>query len=112
MPLPAAVLALSAAALPLVVPVLAPLVVPVVPLLAPPNPHPVLPAWVCAPRPLQIPHGFAQHPLAQSAALRHWPPMNCVPAPLPMFFVPEGSNGGQRFWRSDLLMRDGEKTFG
>jgi len=40
------------------------------------NPHPVFPAWVCAPRPEQMPEGPAQQVLAQSAPERHWPPMN------------------------------------
>ena len=41
-----------------------------------------------------MPQGKAQQPEAQSAALRHWPPMNCTPRPLPTFFVPAGSNAG------------------
>ena len=41
-----------------------------------------------------MPEGPAQHPLAQSAALRHCPPINCKPFPLPTFFTPAGSNGG------------------
>ena len=59
-----------------------------------PKPQPVLPFCVDAPGPEQIPVGFAQHPLPQSALLRHCPPMNCPPAPLPTFFAPAGSNGG------------------
>lgn len=58
------------------------------------NPHPVLPFCNWAPGPEHIPVGFAQQPEPQSALLRHWPPMNWPPAPLPTFFVPEGSNGG------------------
>lgn len=38
--------------------------------------------------------GFAQQPLPQSASLRHCPPMNCPPLPLPTFFAPAGSKGG------------------
>src|SRR4051794_18058890 len=41
-----------------------------------------------------MPQGKAQQPEAQSAARRHWPPMNCRPAPLPTFFTPAGSNLG------------------
>ena len=41
-----------------------------------------------------MPEGPAQHPLAQSAVLRHWPPMNCFPLPLPTFLAPEGSKAG------------------
>jgi hypothetical protein len=41
-----------------------------------------------------MPQGKAQQPEAQSAALRHWPPMNCSPWPLPTFFSPAGSNLG------------------
>jgi hypothetical protein len=41
-----------------------------------------------------MPQGNAQQPEAQSLALRHWPPMNCVPTPLPTFFAPAGSNFG------------------
>ena len=40
------------------------------------NPQPVFPAWVCAPKPLQIPEGPAQQVDAQSAPDKHWPPMN------------------------------------
>jgi hypothetical protein len=58
------------------------------------KPQPVLPFWVDAPGPEQIPDGPAQQPLAQSAVLRHWPPMNCAPTPLPTFFSPAGSNAG------------------
>jgi hypothetical protein len=58
------------------------------------KPQPVLPAWVCAPTPEQMPEGPAQQPEAQSAAFRHWPPMNCLPAPLPMLGTPAGSKGG------------------
>lgn len=58
------------------------------------NPQPVFPACVCAPGPEQIPDGPAQHPLAQSLASRHCPPINCWPFPFPTFFVPAGSNGG------------------
>lgn len=47
-----------------------------------------------APGPEQIPEGLAQQPEAQSAALRHCPPINCCPLPLPTFLAPEGSNGG------------------
>jgi hypothetical protein len=36
-----------------------------------PKPQPVFPFCVEAPRPEQIPVGFAQHALAQSALLRH-----------------------------------------
>ena len=60
----------------------------------PPKPQPVLPFCVLAPGPEQIPVGFAQHPLPQSALLRHWPPMNCLAAPLPTLAAPAGSNGG------------------
>jgi hypothetical protein len=49
---------------------------------------------VDAPGPEQIPDGPAQQPLAQSAVLRHWPPMNCAPTPLPTFFSPAGSKAG------------------
>ena len=35
------------------------------------KPQPVLPAWVWAPNPEQIPDGPAQHVLAQSAPLKH-----------------------------------------
>ena len=35
------------------------------------KPQPVLPAWVEAPGPEQMPVGFAQQPLPQSALLRH-----------------------------------------
>jgi hypothetical protein len=59
-----------------------------------PKPQPVLPFCVEAPGPEQIPVGLAQQPLPQSALLRHWPPMNCPPAPFPTFFAPAGSNGG------------------
>src|SRR5579859_2262460 len=41
-----------------------------------------------------MPQGNAQQPEAQSLALRHWPPMNCMPMPLPTFFAPAGSNLG------------------
>jgi len=58
------------------------------------KPQPVFPAWVWAPRPEQIPEGPAQHVEAQSAALRHCPPMNCAPTPLPTFLTPEGSKAG------------------
>ena len=58
------------------------------------KPQPVFPAWVCAPTPEQMPEGPAQHPEAQSAALKHWPPMNWPPAPLPTFLTPAGSKGG------------------
>ena len=61
------------------------------------KPQPVLPAWNCAPGPEQMPVGFAQQPLPQSALLRHWPPMNCCPAPLPTFLSPDGSNGGAAY---------------
>jgi hypothetical protein len=49
---------------------------------------------VDAPGPEQIPDGPAQQPLAQSAVLKHWPPINCAPTPLPTFFSPAGSNAG------------------
>jgi hypothetical protein len=65
------------------------------------KPHPVLPAWVWAPRPEHIPEGPAQQVLAQSAPLRHWPPINCVPFALPTFFVPEGSKAGPPFEADD-----------
>jgi hypothetical protein len=58
------------------------------------KPQPVLPAWVCAPGPEHIPLGPAQHALPQSAPLRHWPPINCTPFPLPTFFSPAGSKAG------------------
>jgi hypothetical protein len=61
------------------------------------KPHPVLPFCVCAPGPEQMPDGPAQHPLPQSAALKHWPPMNCRPLPFPTFFTPEGSKAGPPF---------------
>jgi hypothetical protein len=61
---------------------------------ADPNPQPVFPFCVLAPGPEQIPVGFAQHPLPQSASLRHCPPMNCLAAPLPTLPVPAGSKGG------------------
>jgi hypothetical protein len=64
---------------------------------AEPNPHPVLPFCVDAPVPEQIPVGFAQQPLPQSALLRHWPPINCPPLALPMFFAPAGSKGGTAY---------------
>ena len=38
-----------------------------------------------------MPQGLAQQPLAQSAVLRHWAPMNCVPLPLPTLLMPAGS---------------------
>jgi hypothetical protein len=60
----------------------------------PPKWQPVFPFWVEAPGPEQMPEGPAQHLLAQSASLRHWPPMNCVPFLLPTFFCPAGSKGG------------------
>lgn len=60
------------------------------------NPHPCFPAWKAAPGPEHIPHGRAQQFEAQSALERHWPPINWPPLPLPMFFVPAGSKGGQR----------------
>src|SRR2546421_733626 len=41
-----------------------------------------------------MPQGKAQQPEAQSATLRHWPPMNCWARPLPTFFSPAGSNWG------------------
>jgi hypothetical protein len=41
-----------------------------------------------------MPVGLAQHPLPQSASVRHWPPINWPPAPLPTFLAPAGSNGG------------------
>jgi hypothetical protein len=41
-----------------------------------------------------MPQGNAQQPDAQSLALRHCPPMNCRPTPLPTFFSPAGSNAG------------------
>src|SRR6478752_4963166 len=41
-----------------------------------------------------MPQGLAQQPEAQSAALRHWPPINCRPLPLPTFFAPAGSKAG------------------
>lgn len=63
----------------------------------PPKPHPVFPFWVEAPGPEQIPVGLAQHALPQSASLRHWPPMNWPPCPLPTFFAPAGSNGGTAY---------------
>lgn len=59
-----------------------------------PKPHPDFPFWNCAPRPEQMPPPLllkAQHADAQSAELRHVPPMNCWPAPFPMFFSPAGS---------------------
>ena len=59
-----------------------------------PKPQPVFPAWVEAPGPEQIPVGLAQHPLPQSASLRHWPVINWRPAPLPTFATPAGSKGG------------------
>src|SRR5688500_3018554 len=58
------------------------------------KPQPCLPFWNCAPGPEQMPHGRAQHPEAQSEASRHWPPMNCSPAPLPTFFSPATSKSG------------------
>jgi len=58
-----------------------------------PNPHPVLPFWVEAPGPEQIPVGLAQHPLTQFPSLRHCPPMNWAFA-MPMFLAPAGSKGG------------------
>jgi hypothetical protein len=58
------------------------------------KPQPVLPAWVCAPSPLQIPEGPAQHVDAQSAPDKHCPPINCFPCPLPTFFAPAGSKAG------------------
>jgi hypothetical protein len=61
---------------------------------ADPKPQPVLPFCVLAPGPEQIPVGFAQHPLPQSASLRHCPPMNCLAAPLPTLPAPAGSKGG------------------
>lgn len=60
----------------------------------PPKPQPVFPACVEAPGPEQMPVGLAQHPLPQSASLRHWPPMNWAPCPLPTFLAPAGSKGG------------------
>ncbi len=62
-----------------------------------PKPQPVFPFCVDAPGPEQIPVGFAQHPLPQSALLRHWPPINCPPAPFPTFFAPAGSKGGTAY---------------
>jgi hypothetical protein len=59
-----------------------------------PKPQPVFPFCVEAPVPEQIPVGLAQHPLPQSAFERHWPPINCTPAPFPTFFAPAGSKGG------------------
>src|SRR5438874_2943604 len=59
-----------------------------------PKPQPCFPAWNCAPGPEQMPQGKAQQAEAQSFALRHCPPMNCRPAPLPTFFAPAGSNVG------------------
>lgn len=61
------------------------------------NPQPVLPFWVCAPGPEQIPDGPAQHELPQSAALKHCPPINCSPLALPTFFSPAGSKAGPPF---------------
>ena len=60
----------------------------------PPKWQPVLPLWVDAPGPEQMPEGPAQHPLPQSASLRHCPPMNCCPCLLPTFFCPAGSKEG------------------
>ena len=62
-----------------------------------PKPQPAFPAWNCAPGPEQIPVGLAQHPLPQSALLRHCPPMNCPPALLPTFLSPDGSKGGAAY---------------
>jgi hypothetical protein len=45
----------------------------------PPKPQPFFPFRNEAPGPEQMPEGKAQHLLAQSALLMHWPPMNCVP---------------------------------
>jgi hypothetical protein len=59
-----------------------------------PKPQPVFPFCVAASGPEQIPVGFAQHALAHSALLRHWPPINCSPTPFPTFFTPAGSKGG------------------
>jgi hypothetical protein len=67
---------------------------PELPLPPEPNPQPSFPFCVEAPRPEQIPVGFAQQVLAQSALLRHCPPINCVPAPFPTFLAPAGSKGG------------------
>lgn len=77
-------------------------------LAAPPvetNPQPVLPFCVEAPGPEQIPVGLAQQPLWQSALLKHWPPMNWVPTPLPTFLAPAGSNGGTAATRREKLKR-------
>jgi len=59
----------------------------------PPNPHPVLPCWVEAPGPEQIPMSprVAQQAEAQSALFKHWPVMNCSPFPLPIWGTPFGS---------------------
>lgn len=70
------------------------------------NPQPVLPFWVCAPTPEQIPVGEAQHAELQSALERHWPPMNWVPALLPTFLAPEGSKGGTAETRSATVWED------
>lgn len=56
------------------------------------KPQPVLVFWNWAPVPEQMPMGLAQQAEPQSASLRHWPPMNWVPAPFPTFLAPEGSN--------------------
>lgn len=83
---------------------------------APPNPHPCFPFWKFAFGPEQIPQGLAQQLCWQSASLKHWPPTNWTPAPLPMFLTPEGSKGGQRFWRDRrtglVWEMDGEKPVG
>lgn len=66
---------------------------------APPDtkPQPVFPACVCAPKPEQMPEGPAQQVLAQSAPLKHWPPINCIPFAFPTFLTPAGSKAGPPF---------------
>jgi hypothetical protein len=57
------------------------------------KPHPVLPAS-CAtsgPEHWPAPSRPAQHALAQSALLKHWPVMNCEPSRLPTFCEPARS---------------------
>lgn len=48
-----------------------------------------------------MPDGPAQQVLAQSAPLKHCPPINCIPFEFPTFFAPEGSKAGPPFEATD-----------
>ena len=53
---------------------------------------------------MPAPASVAQHVLAQSAELRHAPPMNWAPLPLPTFLAPEGSgDNGEGLGRANAV---------